>query len=163
MSTKPTSESKSNSKPTIGEELNSDGSLLKSDQWMIDSLRTHLDSQADHLDFNTTSKLSAARRQALAQEPVGESNISFARSRLASWFNWTTVVGSTAVIAAAIFLGLQFNLMNPSQVGGPAEWTTENQVSQQMLIEDLNLLSASDDIEFYQSVEFLEWMESNSG
>ena len=30
-------------------------------------------------------------------------------------------------------------------------------------IEDLNILSATDDIDFYQSVEFLEWMENNAG
>lgn len=131
--------------------LSKDGMLSDDDPWFKESMQAHLDSKLDNLDYNVTSQLSAARYRALALEQTSSKT---ARS----WFDWTNALGATAVLAIAVFLGMQFY---PSD-SAPGIDTAE-QVAQQVLIEDLNLLSASDEIEFYQSVEFLEWMESNSG
>ena len=131
---------------------------LADEQWITESLRDHLDAQADNLDFNVTSKLSAARHRALAQE----TNASTANSAF-SWFSWKTAVASTAVVALTIFATQQLYQTNPEQAIGLNDSVAANQVPQQVLIEDLELLTASDDIDFYQSVEFLEWMAINSG
>ncbi len=139
--------------------LNAGELSLDNDQWITKALSTHLDVQADNLDFNVSSKLSAARYRALAQQPSSQSST---RSK-ASWFNWTTALGSTAVLALVFLVSVQFFPMNPSQPSELAQVVPPNQITQRELIEDLNLLSATDDIEFYQSVEFLEWLESNSG
>jgi len=88
----------------------------------------------------------------------GEGRTRSAKSAASNWLGWTTAAGSTAVLAIAVVLGLQFYSSTT-----PQSTDAVGQLSQQALIEDLNLLSSSDDIEFYQSVEFLEWMASNSG
>lgn len=143
-------------------------SLNEAEAKIGEALKAHLDMQAENLDFSVTSKLSAARHRALAQERLPEhngKNANHSRTRSSgSWFNWTNAVGSTAVVALAIVLGTQFYPLNTSQnngVTGPAIPT--EQLAQHTLMEDLNMLSAADDIEFYQNVEFLEWMENNSG
>lgn len=137
----------------------SNGELsLADEQWITESLRDHLDAQSNNLDFNVTSKLSAARHRALAQE----TNTSTVGSFI-SWFSWKTAVASTAVVALTIFATQQFYQTNPEPAIGVNDSIAANQVPQQVLIEDLELLTASDDIDFYQSVEFLEWMAINSG
>jgi len=112
------------------------------------SVKTHL-SRAVHI---------MARHRALAQE----TNTSTVGSFI-SWFSWKTAVASTAVVALTIFATQQLYQTNPEQAIGLNDSVAANQVPQQVLIEDLELLTASDDIDFYQSVEFLEWMAINSG
>ena len=122
--------------------------------WLKQSLRKHLDGQVDDIDFTVASKLSAARHRAIAQEPLKEQKTSLGMSS----FNWTSALTSTAVLAMVAVVSSQ--LFRPSPL---PEVEQAAQVSQDVFMEDIKLLSAKDDIEFYQSVEFLEWMENNSG
>ena len=127
---------------------------MEDTQWIEDSLQSHLDARADNLDYTVTSKLSAARHRALSLDATGEST----KNSPTVWFNWVNAAGGTAVLALAIVFGMR--------VYSPIKPQTEDPIgliSQQVLMEDLNMLSSSDDIEFYQAVEFLEWMETNSG
>lgn len=132
----------------------SEDSLTKDELLLKRSLQSHLDAKVDNLDYTVTSKLSAARHRAMS----AKSESRYKTNTSDAWFSWTTVAGSTAVLAIAAVLGLQ---MFSSQTMQPAD--SFDQTAQHVLMEDLNLLSSSDDIEFYQSVDFLEWMENNSG
>lgn len=125
------------------------------EQWLEALLTQHLDANVESLDFNVSSKLSAARHRALAS--AEEAN-SFSGSKHMQWWSWPSLFVSSAVLAMAIFTGIQ---LFPS----PDESTSNlaAHATQSKLMEDLTLLSASDEIEFYQSMEFLEWMEHNSG
>ena len=134
-------------------------SAMEHDQWITESLQAHLDAQVDDLDFNISSKLSAARHRALAQEHGGQVHT----ASPASWLNWSTAMGTTAVLAITFFIALPFFPAGQPQTSTTDEVAIADQLSGQVLMEDLNLLSASEDIEFYQAVEFLEWMESQSG
>ncbi len=140
--------------------LNEVDSPMNDDQWITESLQSHLDAQVNDLDFNISTKLSAARHRALAQEQHNE----HAQTKsLDSRFNWSTAMGTTAVLAITFFIALPFFPTDELPINNTEEVAISGPLSGQVLMEDLNLLSASEDIEFYQSVEFLEWMESNSG
>ena len=113
------------------------------------ALSSHLDEQVDKLDFNTTSRLNAARHRALAQE---QSSREMLRSA------WPAMIGGSFAAALVFYIGSQAAIQTvdvPGTALVAAEATS--------IIEDLTLLSATDDIDFFQSVEFLEWIEMNSG
>ena len=116
-------------------------------------LNRHLDAQLDDLDYTITSKLSAARHKALAGESrTGSSKYVFSGQRWAR-----PLVASCAVVLVAI-VALQLNKAVPEIE------TTQVAINESTrFIQDLNILTAADDIDFYQSVEFFEWMENNSG
>ena len=115
-------------------------------------LNKHLDAQVDELDYTITSKLSAARHKALAGESrSGRRTFDFAGKQ------WPRVfVASCAVVLVALLaLQLENSVPEADNIQVAVNEPTH-------FIEDLNILSAADDIEFYQSVEFLEWMENNA-
>ena len=114
------------------------------------ALDQYLNTEVDQLDFNVTSKLAAARHRALDQSAVHG-------HKTAQWANWQAIAGGGAAMAVAITVGGQ--LYSPgADVSAPEASAT----AASGIIEDLQLLAAGDDIEFYQSIEFLEWLENNS-
>jgi hypothetical protein len=115
-------------------------------------LSKQLDAQVEDLDFNISSKLSAARHKALSGQSRN-ANKKFVFSEL-KWSSAALVCCAAVLVA---FLTVQLNYSAPEAV------STQVAVNEPThFIEDLNILSATDDIDFYQSVEFLEWMESNN-
>ena len=120
---------------------------------MAARVQTHFDAEVDKLDFNITSKLAAARHRALAELPESRANA----PSLPAWLGWQSLAGSVAALSLAIFLVVK--IVTPEQ----AVSVSDDAIAGVNVMEDLQLLSASDDIEFFQSMEFLEWMESNSG
>ena len=134
--------------------------LTRDEQTLKAHLSSHLDAQADALDYNVTSKLSAARHRALAGEQAGDSN-------WLAGISWNIVARGTVAVAFLAFMINQM-IVDDTTPSAPqvAEVETQTQpviTTTANIIEDLHLLSATDDIDFYQSVEFLEWMEMNSG
>ncbi|MEM7257466.1 MAG: hypothetical protein AAF404_08765 [Pseudomonadota bacterium] len=127
-----------------------DNQALTSDELSVkQALDKHLEAQVQNLDFTVTSKLAAARHRAMDQ-PAG-------RSRWQQLFGWQSVAGSAAVLTVAYVIGGNL-LTTPALVPDvPA-----NGLATGDLMEDLTILAEGDDIEFYQNIEFLEWLESNS-
>lgn len=133
---------------------NSDSGSFSDDELVVQkALNKHLDAQVENLDFNISSKLSAARHKALA----GQSR---AGSRLFGFpgFQWPSLMVASCAVVLVAFLALQLNTVAPE-----ADSSQVAIYEPTHFIEDLNILSATDDIDFYQSVEFLEWMENNAG
>ena len=124
------------------------------EQWVAQNLQEHLDSKVETLDFNVTSKLSAARRRALASEQTSSTSDGFSNKL----FKSQALVGGVAVMVLTVFLGSQ---LMPQQVAPTIEQASE--LTHTSLIEDMTMLSSSEDIEFFEAIEFLEWMESNAG
>lgn len=124
------------------------------DQWVGDTVRTHLDSKVDELDFNVTSKLSAARHRAMATDISSnrESGV------FGKWLASPVLFSGVAVMALTFVLGSQYM---SGEIAVPADQPV--QLTQSDLIEDMNMLSATEDLEFFEAMEFLEWMENNSG
>ncbi len=143
-------------------------------------LTNALDQQVDDLDLNVRSKLSAARHRALAGESSRQAHPGFAGN------SWLLPAGLACTVALLGLLVVQVNRGSPTESGlQVAQGSSQESVQvsaeasdrqpiqeldqtpvlvvENSIMEDLHLLSASDDIEFYQSVEFLEWMEQNAG
>jgi hypothetical protein len=133
---------------------NSNRDVLTNDELAVQSvLNEHLDAQVENLDFNISSKLSAARHQALAgQSRAGSRSFGFAG------LQWPGLVVASCAAVLVAFFALQLNTPTPE-----AESLQMAVNDPTHFIEDFNILSATDDIDFYQSVEFLEWMENNAG
>jgi len=93
------------------------------------------------LDPKTSAQLRAIRRSALDQ-PVS-------KSRLPMFFLW-----GVPTLASVFAIVVSFGLWQESDNDIPLLQTAEN-----VVLEDLSIIKASDDLEFYQSLEFLLWME----
>ncbi|MFT4727430.1 MAG: hypothetical protein ACI9UN_001925 [Granulosicoccus sp.] len=133
---------------------NSNPDALSDDEVAVQGvLNRHLDAQVENLDFNISSKLSAARHQALAgQSRAGSRRFGF------TGLQWPSLVIASCAVVSVAFLALQLNTVAPE---ADSSQVAINEST--YFMEDLNILSATDDIDFYQSVEFLEWMENNAG
>ncbi|MDB4223256.1 DUF3619 family protein [Granulosicoccus sp.] len=133
---------------------NSNPDKLTEDEITVQNvLNKHLDAQVENLDFNISSKLSAARHQALA----GQSRLG-GKSFGIGGLQWPGLVAASCAVVLVAFLAVQLNSEAPE-----ADSSQLANYEPALFIEDLNILSAADDIDFYQSVEFLEWMENNAG
>jgi len=129
---------------------NNDQALINKDEFAIkEALNKHLDAEVNSLDFNVTSRLAAARHTALSNHQ--------AKPLWQQMIGWRSVAGLAATIAVAYVIGSQLLVTSTMQ---PTPQTTE--IATGELMEDLTILAEGDDIEFYQSIEFLEWLETNS-
>jgi len=139
-----------NSTPLPGKDRNPG----EDEQWVRRAVQQHYDQEVENLDFNVVNKLSAARHRALDQDVSGVGKAGAYRPR------WSVLLAGSAALALAIVVGKQIYVPGVEPLTITAESISPNTSN---LIEDLPLLSATEDIEFYQSLEFLEWMASNSG
>lgn len=99
---------------------------------LIEQVRTALDDGEARLDGATRSRLAQARARAL--EP-----------RRAAWRWWLPAGGAVfaSLLAAVIWLG------QPAQVPGNGFGA----------VADLDLLTAGDNLELYQELDFYRWLE----
>lgn len=109
--------------------------LTDEDKALMDGARKVLDQSAADVDEITAQRLRQIRRQALTQSP---------RSPRSAW-HWSYAgAASAAVVVIAVVL-----------------WPGPQQVDPLASLEDLELLSANEDIDFYEQVEFYQWLESD--
>lgn len=107
--------------------------LNERDRALMDGARQVLDQSAAELDEITAQRLRQIRREALAQP---------AR---AHW-NWGYAGAATAAMAVM------------AVVLWPGPQQTDTTVAS---LEDIELLSANEDIEFYEQIEFYQWLDSD--
>ncbi len=103
----------------------------KDDAW-LQSITDQLDANTDSIDFVTSSRLSAARARAIALP---------GRSQWLSAF--------TAVTAAAAMCFLVYSYYPDTTI----------HTDPMMASEDLPIFSSNVELEFIESLEFLEWMD----
>jgi hypothetical protein len=100
----------------------------------VDNVKKALDLGAENLDAGTQSKLTRMRHQALdAGERKGFD--------IRQWFTLPAVGWATACL---IVLGLAIYMQQPNGATP--------------LLEDIELLAAEDNLEFYDSLEFYAWL-----
>lgn len=107
----------------------------------------HLDMALENVDESIAERLAYARRRALSQR------VSDKRTAPALPL-WATGMVSTCVLTIAFIMW--FSAPDPTPM---LEHSGENTAA----LESVSILSASDDLDFYQSVDFLIWMENSSG
>lgn len=105
------------------------------DQAWLQKTLASLDTQEQSIDYVTRTKLSAARARALD-----------AGSRF-EWFSARTAAAAVSLSVGAVVL---VNLSPDTPESTPL-----------MASQDLPILSSSEELEFYQSLEFLEWMDDS--
>ena len=107
----------------------------------IANVKKALDLDTENLDAGTQSKLNQIRQKALdAGEHKGFD--------IRQWF--TLPVAGWAATACLIVFGLTLYLQDPANGTAP-------------LLEDIDLLAAEDNLEFYDGLEFYAWLaEENS-
>ncbi|OED42164.1 hypothetical protein AB833_07620 [Chromatiales bacterium (ex Bugula neritina AB1)] len=101
------------------------------DEW-LKQITNQLDASADSVDFVTSSRLSAARARAIALP------------RRPNWLNPFTSVTAAAAMCFVVYTYYPFTSQQPDPM---------------MASEDLPIFSSNVEIEFIESLEFLEWMD----
>lgn len=107
---------------------------------VIKKIITELDNQAQFLDAATASRLNQSRQAAIASM----------RSRQRAWARWGLPLGLAGTAAAGmVAIALWMGGANPEQpgLGDPA-------------LADLALLTSEDSLEFYENLEFYQWLET---
>jgi hypothetical protein len=107
--------------------------MSPNDQELTSRIRKELDDSCESLDAETLSKLNRARHRALKATP-----------RRSLW-----LVPLAGVATAASIGLLSINLFTTQVSHGP----------QADFVEDIELLSSSEDLDFYQNLEFYLWLE----
>jgi len=107
-----------------------------------------LDESLDELDDSVLSRLRYARLEALKVADSQSSGAAFAIPRFPSWL--APVSTGTAFASIALMVTL-FSF----QPHSPEESST-------ILLEDIKLMSANEELEFYQNLEFYLWLEDET-
>ncbi|TPW18726.1 MAG: hypothetical protein FD130_50 [Halothiobacillaceae bacterium] len=108
--------------------------MRRDEERFIESIKQQLDQQSDTLDGRTLSQLRQVRTKAMAEDRITP----WRRPSLAAF-------ASVTVLAVAVWLAL------PVNNGGEQNMAA---------LDDIELLAAADDLEFYENIEFYQWVES---
>ena len=114
---------------------------------LTSELTAELDAAVEAIDSSIVRRLNDARREALAQ---------VSGKRYTSFFGTSWASAAIGVTALLVVVLLWFE---PLEKDSDLVVTDNSPTT----LESLPILSSSDDLEFYQSVDFLVWMEKNSG
>lgn len=116
------------------------------EQLFLSAAKSTLDDSVDKLDVQVQARLAQIRRQALE-------NVASRPSLAKKFSHW--LLPATGLVTAAAALLLVVTLWT----GQPLP---ESQQSAPMaVLEDINILTDSEEIEFYQNLEFYEWLAVN--
>jgi hypothetical protein len=116
----------------------------RDEQMFLSAAKSILESSVDQIDDDTQIRLSAIRRRAVEAATKSQATLTPAFSR------WFLPVGGLATALAAVLVAVTLWTQQPVQESAPVA-----------ALEDLNILTGSDEIEFYQELEFYEWLAVN--
>lgn len=106
-----------------------------------------LDAQVASIDHTTARRLTLVRSEALAQGQRKQRFVPMGPG-------WSAVLAS---VASFLVIMMFWNTPVPETSSGIVATNSG------ATLEHLPIMSSSDDLEFYQSVDFLLWMEKNAG
>lgn len=111
----------------------------RSEEQLLNDIKQELDGSCDRLDAQTLSRLNYARHQALE----GNSTAFFQRRFLTGG----------ALTACVLVLGIGFYIQRDSQA--------ELDIALSEL-EDIEILSADENFELYEEIDFYQWLSMNN-
>ncbi|MCP4431979.1 MAG: hypothetical protein GY806_13460 [Gammaproteobacteria bacterium] len=117
---------------------------VSQNEMISDSLKKSLDTEVNDMDWISSSKLYSSRQRALEQ----------LQTKKQSFFTGFSRIGFA--LAASIIIAVTLFIEAPQQVS-EIDTTAEAQV-----FENLNVLASNDSVEFFQSLDFLIWLENES-
>ncbi len=109
------------------------------DQEFLRQTRKTLNLQIDAIDDSTRSALSHIRRRAIAQLDSHSTKSKFRQG-------WYPILAATATASVIISIAITINMSA----------TTDRLPT----LEDMPLITATDDIMFYQDLEFYQWLDA---
>lgn len=110
----------------------------------LSAAKSTLDDKADQLDPQTRARLAQIRHQAIQAAADRTSG-----RRVQRTARWWVPAGGVAVAAAIVFAVI---------LGPETALTPEQQPASMAVLEDINILTDSEEIEFYRDLEFYEWL-----
>ena len=110
------------------------------EQLLLSAAKSTLESRVDQIDARTQARLAVIRHRAV-------DIASGKHSATPDFTRWFLPVGGLATAMAAVLVVVTLWTQQPSQDLAPVA-----------VLEDLNLLTGSEEIEFYQELEFYEWL-----
>lgn len=110
----------------------------------LSAAKSTLDDKADQLDPQTRARLAQIRQQAI--QAAAERTTSRSAKLTARWLIPAGGVAVAAAIVLAVILGPEPAL------------TPEQHPASMAVLEDINILTDSEEIEFYRDLEFYEWL-----
>ena len=113
------------------------------EQLLLSAAKSTLDNSVDDLDASTLERLATIRRQAVESATKQQAS-------LIGLPSWLLPVGGLATAAAAVLVTMTLWTIQPDIQDAPVA-----------VLEDINLLTAPEEIEFYQDLEFYEWLAVN--
>ena len=113
------------------------------EQLLLSAAKSTLDNSVDDLDASTLEQLATIRRQAVESATKQQASSIGLPS-------WLLPVGGLATAAAAVLVTMTLWTIQPDIQDAPVA-----------VLEDINLLTAPEEIEFYQDLEFYEWLAVN--
>jgi hypothetical protein len=120
-----------------------DKQTLLDEQLLLSAAKSTLEHNIDQIDEQVQSRLAVARRQAI-------NAYSTKQSVPARYSHWILPIGGLATVGAALLVVVTLWTMPTGQYVEPVA-----------VLEDINLLTGSEDIDFYQELEFYEWLVVN--
>jgi len=105
---------------------------------LMERIRTELDNSESSLDADTLRELRLARGRAIEKYKAG--------SLQKPWQLWQPV-GAVAIAATVAAVAVSVHL------------SQQDETSPLQSIEDMQLLSAGDELELYEELEFYQWLE----
>lgn len=112
--------------------------------------RELFNAQVANQDAHTRSRLNQARQAALAAARGNSRSLPYSLGG-----RWMLPVGSIAALALVTLSALQFMK--------PASETTEIAASTVATVDDVEILTSSDELEMLQDMEFYAWLETQEG
>jgi hypothetical protein len=125
---------------------------MKSDEEFLNQIKLGLDKRAEELDELTLARLGAARRRAV------EASSGSTKIRLGEILTLGRT-GRVALVMAGLFLVASLLVVKSIQP------PVQDQLQALSMMEDMELLGAAEDLEFYQEMDFYLWVadEQDSG
>lgn len=117
------------------------------EELMLRAAQSTLEHNIDEMDEKTLAGLYSARRNAVAAYSAKQS-----QKHQAS--RWVLPLAGLATVGAAVLVAVTLWTLQPAQ-------RYEGESNPVAGLEDINLLTGTEDIEFYQDLEFYEWLAVN--
>ena len=125
--------------------------------WLKSAIN-ELDESVENMDSIDASRLRTARQ--MAYRKAEEQRQTSWSAGLNDWLRWKN--GMALACTVAVVATVTFNLKQPSKPEVITAKTTQQQ-KPKVGIEVIPLLTANEDLEFYESVNFLLWLEQQQG
>ncbi|MCI0508002.1 MAG: hypothetical protein L0Z73_18100 [Gammaproteobacteria bacterium] len=113
------------------------------EQLLLSAAKATLEDSVEQIDAQTLARLAAIRQSAV--------DAAMRKHSATAWFSrWILPMGGAATAMAVALVVFTLWVQPPGQDAAPVA-----------VLEDLNILTGSEEIEFYQELEFYEWLAVN--